>query len=123
VAVGADQRIRVARAVCAVDVGRVINPEIVKQLVEGGILFGIAGATGRPIGFEAGLPTVRSLGALGLPRLADSPDVTVEILPSEDDPGGCTELAVPAVAPAIANAIFASTGQRLRSLPLVMGGA
>jgi isoquinoline 1-oxidoreductase beta subunit len=69
------------------------------------------------------LPVVRSLGALGLPRLADSPEVMVEILPSEEDPGGCTELAVPTVAPAIANAVFASTGQRLRSLPLVIGTA
>ena len=123
VSVGSDQRVRVDRAVCAVDVGRVVNPEIVKQLVEGGIVYGISGATGRPIGFERGLANVRSLGALGLLRLADSPEVTVEVLPSEEDPGGCTELAVPTVAPAIANAIFASTGQRLRSLRLVMGGA
>ena len=123
ISIGSDQRIRVDRAVCAVDVGRVVNPEIVKQLIEGGIVYGIAGATGRPIGFERGLPVVRSLGALGLPRLADSPEVMVEILPSEEDPGGCTELAVPTVAPAIANAVFASTGQRLRSLPLVIGTA
>jgi isoquinoline 1-oxidoreductase beta subunit len=123
IAVGIDQRIRVIRAVCAVDVGRVVNPEIVRQLVEGGIVYGIAGATGRPIRFEKGLPSARSLGALGLPRLADSPDVTVEILESEEDPGGVTELAVPIVAPAIANAVFAATGQRLRSLPLVMGSA
>jgi isoquinoline 1-oxidoreductase beta subunit len=123
VSVGSDQRIRVDRAVCAVDVGRVINPDIVKQLIEGGIVYGIAGATGNPVGIERGLPNVRSLGALGLPRLADSPEVTVEILPSEEEPGGVTELAVPTVAPAIANAIFAATGQRLRSLPLVMGGA
>ena len=123
VSVGSDQRIRVNRAVCAVDVGRVVNPEIVKQLIEGGIIYGIAGATGNPIRFDKGLPSVRSLGALGLPRLADSPDITVEILPSEEDPGGCTELGVPTVAPAIANAVFASTGQRLRSLPFVMGTA
>jgi isoquinoline 1-oxidoreductase beta subunit len=121
VAVGRDQRIRVGRAVCAVDCGRVINPEIVKQLIEGGIIYGIAGATGNPILFEKGLASARSLGALGLPRLADSPEVTVEIIESEEEPGGVTELGVPAVAPAIANAIFASTGQRLRSLPLQMG--
>jgi isoquinoline 1-oxidoreductase beta subunit len=123
VSVGSDQRIRVSRAVCAVDVGRVINPEIVRQLIEGGIVYGIAGATGNPIRFERGLPNVRSLGALGLPSLADAPEVTVEILPSEEEPGGVTELAVPTVAPAVANAVFASTGQRLRSLPLVMGSA
>lgn len=123
VEVGTNQRIRVRRAVCAVDVGRVVNPEIVKQLIEGGIVYGIAGATGTPIRFERGLPMQRSLGSLGLPRLADSPEVTVEIIESEEEPGGVTELGVPTVAPAIANAIFASTGQRLRSLPLVMGSA
>jgi isoquinoline 1-oxidoreductase beta subunit len=121
--VGADQRIRVTRAVCAVDVGRVINPEIVRQLIEGGIVYGIAGATGTPITFERGVPTQRSLGALGLPLLADTPEISVEILESEEEPGGVTELGVPTVAPAIANAIFAATGQRLRSLPLVMGSA
>jgi isoquinoline 1-oxidoreductase beta subunit len=119
--VGGDQRIRVSRAVCAVDVGRVVNPEIVRQLIEGGIIYGIAGATGRPITFDRSVPLQRSLGGLGLPRLADTPEITVEILESEEDPGGVTELGVPTVAPAIANAIFASTGQRLRALPLVMG--
>jgi len=123
VAVGIDQRIRVTRAVCAVDVGRVVNPGIVRQLVEGGIVHGIAGATGTPLRFERGLPLQRSLGALGLPRLADTPEITVELLDSEEEPGGVTELGVPTVAPAIANAIFAATGQRLRSLPLVMGKA
>jgi isoquinoline 1-oxidoreductase beta subunit len=121
VAVDSAQRIRVTRAVCAVDVGRVVNPDIVKQLIEGGIMYGIAGATGNPIGFQRGLPDVRSLGALGLPRLTETPEITVEIIPSEEEPGGVTELAVPPVAPAVANAIFASTGQRLRSLPLLMG--
>ncbi|HEX8257971.1 MAG TPA: molybdopterin cofactor-binding domain-containing protein [Allosphingosinicella sp.] len=122
VAVDQAQRIRVSRAVCAVDCGRVINPDIVKQLVEGGIIHGIAGATGNPINFERGLPNAQGFAELALPRLGDSPEVTVEIIESEEEPGGATELGVPAVAPAIANAIFASTGQRLRALPLVMGG-
>jgi isoquinoline 1-oxidoreductase beta subunit len=64
------------------------------------------------------LTTVRSLGALGLPRLADAPEITVEIVESEEEPGGASELGVPTVAPAIANALFALTGRRVRSLPL-----
>jgi isoquinoline 1-oxidoreductase beta subunit len=116
------QQIRVKRAVCAVDCGRIINPEIVRQQIEGGIVFGIAGATGRAISLERGLPTARGFGELGLPLLANSPEVTVELIPNEEEPGGVTELAVPPVAPAIANALFALTGRRLRSLPLVVGG-
>jgi isoquinoline 1-oxidoreductase beta subunit len=122
-AIGRDQRIKVSRAVCAVDCGRVINPEIVRQLVEGGIIHGISAATGTRIRFDRGLPSVRSLGDYGLPRLADTPEISVEIIASDEPPGGVTELAVPPVAPAIANAIFASTGQRLRSLPLIPGDA
>ncbi len=115
------RRVRVGRAVAAVDCGRVVNPTIVAQLVEGGILHGIAAATGRPVEFEGGLPTATGFDDLGLPRLADSPEVTVEIIASQEPPGGVTELGVPPVAPAIANALFASTGRRLRSLPLGSG--
>jgi isoquinoline 1-oxidoreductase beta subunit len=113
-----DGRIRVSRAVCAVDCGRIVNPEIVRQLIEGGILFGLSQATGARLGFERGLPTLRSLRDYRLPRLVDTPEITVEIIASDEPPGGVTELAVPPVAPAIANAIYASTGKRLRSLPL-----
>lgn len=117
----ASQQVRVLRAVCAVDCGRVINPEIVRQQIEGGIIFGIGGATGRRIEFERGLPTAVGFRDLGLPTLARSPEVVVELIPSEEAPGGVTELAVPPVAPAIANALFALTGQRLRILPLMIG--
>jgi isoquinoline 1-oxidoreductase beta subunit len=118
---GEGGRIRVERAVCAVDCGRVINPEIIRQQIEGGLIYGMAAALGRAIGFEDGLPTARTLGSLDFLRLAGSPEISVEIVESEEDPGGITELAVPLAAPAIANAVFAATGQRLRSLPLAFG--
>ena len=122
VEVTAEQRIRVLRAVCAVDCGRIVNPDLVRQQVEGGLVFGIAAATGNPIGFEDGRPDVRGLHQFGFPTLASSPDVSVELLESEDEPGGVTELAVPTAAPAIANALHALTGRRLRALPLRVGG-
>jgi isoquinoline 1-oxidoreductase subunit beta len=121
VEVDAAQQIRLLRAVCAVDCGRVINPAIVQQMIEGGIIHGMATASGRGIGFEAGLPDVRNIAELELPRLADTPEIAVEILESEENPGGVTELAVPVVAPAMANAAYAATGRRLRTLPLVLG--
>jgi len=122
VEVTAAQRTRVLRAICAVDCGRIVNPNLVRQQIEGGLIFGIAAATGNPIGFENGRPDARGFGHLGFPTLADSPDVTVELLESEEEPGGVTELGVPVAAPAVANALHALTGRRLRSLPLVIGG-
>ena len=106
----------------AVDCGRVVNPTIVQQQVEGGLLLGIGAATGSPVRFERGRPAARSFADLGLPLLADAPEVTVELMPSDEAPGGATELGVPTAAPAIANALFALTGRRLRSLPLAIGG-
>lgn len=122
VEVSAEQRPRVLRAVCAVDCGRIVNPEIVRQQIEGGLIFGIAAATGHAIGFEQGRPDARGFGDFGFPTLAASPEVTVELMESEDEPGGVTELGVPVAAPAIANALHALTGKRLRSLPLRVGG-
>jgi isoquinoline 1-oxidoreductase beta subunit len=117
----AEQRVRVLRAVAAVDCGRAVNPDIVKQQIEGGIIHGIAAATGRPLRIERGMPVAGDLGALGLPTLADSPEISVEIIPSEEAPGGVTELGVAPAAPAIANALASLTGRRLRRLPLVLG--
>ena len=119
--VGANQRVRVLRAVCAVDCGRVVNPELVRQQVEGGLIHGIAAAIGPELIIENGLPAARTLGDLDLPILANSPTVTVELLESEEAPGGVTELAVPTAAPAIANALHALTGERVRRLPLRIG--
>jgi isoquinoline 1-oxidoreductase subunit beta len=122
VEVSAEQKPRVTRAVCAVDCGRIVNPQIVRQQIEGGLIFGIAAATGNAIGFERGRPDARGFGDLGFPTLAASPEVTVELLESEEEPGGATELGVPVAAPAIANALHALTGRRLRALPLRVGG-
>jgi isoquinoline 1-oxidoreductase subunit beta len=116
-----EQRVRVIRAVCAVDCGRIVNPEVVRQQIEGGLIHGVSAATGHPIEFANGLPTAQTIGSYGLPILRDAPEVTVELMESEDEPGGVTELTVPTAAPAVANALFALTGQRLRSLPLVIG--
>lgn len=80
-------------------------------------------ALGASTRFKDGLATVRGFGDLDLPVLADMPDITVELIASEADPGGVSELAVPPVAPAIANALQSATGFRIRSLPLKVGEA
>ncbi|MEO5492448.1 MAG: molybdopterin cofactor-binding domain-containing protein [Sphingomonas sp.] len=116
-----DQSIGVDRIVAVVDCGRTINPDVVKQNIEGGLVFGMAAALGGSTRYNGGWAETLGLGGLDLPRLADVPDITVELIPSEADPGGVSELAVPPVAPAIANALQSATGFRIRSLPLKVG--
>ena len=114
-------RILVDRLVAAVDCGRPVNPDLVRQQIEGGLIFGLAHALGASTGFAGALAEVRGFGGLAIPRLADTPDLTVELIGSDEAPGGVSELGVPAVAPAVANALFAATGFRARTLPLRTG--
>ncbi|WP_375393136.1 molybdopterin cofactor-binding domain-containing protein [uncultured Sphingomonas sp.] len=107
----------VERLVAAADCGRVVNPDLVRQQIEGGLVFGLATVLGAATGYRRNLPTARGLGDLHLPRLADAPDITVELIGSDEAPGGASELAAPPVAPAVANALASATGRRFRSLP------
>lgn len=114
--------VRVDRVHAMADCGRLINPDLARQQIEGGIVFGLAQALGAATDFESGLPTARRLRDIDLPKLADVPEITVELARSDEAPGGVSELGVPAVAPAIANALFSASGIRLRELPLLSRG-
>ncbi|MEH6790199.1 xanthine dehydrogenase family protein molybdopterin-binding subunit [Parasphingorhabdus sp.] len=110
--------LEVRRISATVDIGRIIHPDIARQQIEGGIVFGLAMALGSATGFQDGLPTARRMRDLSLPRLAEIPPIQIEFIRSEEEPVGYEELGVPAVAPAIANALFSATRVRLRQLPL-----
>ncbi|HSV70163.1 MAG TPA: molybdopterin cofactor-binding domain-containing protein [Methylibium sp.] len=109
---------RVHRVVCAVDCGTVVNPGIVAQQMEGAILFGLGAALHGRIDIEGGVVRQKNYPDQPLPRLADTPAIEVHLLPSKHPPTGVGEPGTPPVAPAVANALFALTGRRLRELPL-----
>lgn len=113
-----DGAIKVDRLVAVVDCGRVIHPDIVRQQIESGLVWGMAEALGSKLTYTRGLADQTTLDALHLPHLADMPEIDVQIIASREAPGGVAELGVPVVAPAIANALFSATGKRLRTLPL-----
>jgi isoquinoline 1-oxidoreductase beta subunit len=106
----------------AVDIGRIVNLDIARQQVEGGLIFGLGLALGAATEYVDGLPTHQRLAAFGLPTLADSPEIEIEFIRSEEAPVDPGELGVAVVAPAIANALFSATGLRLHRLPLLSGG-
>ena len=109
----------VGRVIAAVDAGDQVNPDIARQQIESGLVYGLAYATGASVPYEHGLPTRAILGRMNLPQLADVGEVAVEMIRSTADPAGVSDLVAPLVAPAIANALYTWTGQRMRSLPLV----
>jgi len=114
--------IRVDRLSAVADIGRIINVDIARQQIEGGLVFGIGLALGSGLTYAEGLPTSGRIGSLGLPLLADCPEIEVDFIASEADPADPGELGVAAVAPAIANALFSATGLRFRRLPLLSEG-
>lgn len=112
-----DRTIRVHRVVCAVDCGQTINPRTIEAQVEGGIVFGLTAALKDTITIDRGRVVQSNFHNYQMFRMNEMPVVDVHILQSRETPGGVGELAVPTVAPALAGAVFAATGTRIRELP------
>ncbi len=111
--------VRVDRIAAVADIGRIVNLDIARQQIEGGLVFGSGLALGSSTAYVDGLPEIGRIGGLGLPLLGDCPEIAVEFIDSDADPADPGELGVAAVAPAIANALFSATGLRFRKLPLL----
>jgi len=114
--------VRVTRLSAAVDIGRIINLDIARQQIEGGLLFGLGIALGNALRMRGGLPTGFDYADFGLPRLSDCPEIEVDFIPSEAEPADPGELGAVVTPPAIANALYSATGLRLRRLPLLSSG-
>jgi isoquinoline 1-oxidoreductase beta subunit len=118
ISIDAGGAIRVHRVVCAVDCGRIINPDTVVAQIEGGIAFGMTAALKAAITIDHGRAQQTGFHDYPLLTMAEMPEVEVHIVKSGEDPSGVGECGVPPVAPAIANAVYAATGCRVRHLPI-----
>jgi isoquinoline 1-oxidoreductase beta subunit len=118
VAISPDGNLRVKHVYAAVDCGQVVNPDTAKAQVEGGVMFGLAAAWMGAITVDGGRIVESNFSDFRTLTLIDAPRVDVDFIVSTEAPGGLGEPAVPPVAAAVANAIFAATGVRVRELPL-----
>jgi isoquinoline 1-oxidoreductase len=116
-------RVHVVRALSAFECGAVINPDHLKNQVEGAMIMGLGGAMFEAIEFEDGKILNPRFSKYRVPRFRDTPEIEVVLLDRKDLPSaGAGETPIVGIAPAIGNAIFDATGVRLRSLPLVPRG-
>jgi isoquinoline 1-oxidoreductase beta subunit len=109
---------RVHKVVCAIDCGRVVNPNTVEAQMESGVVFGLSAALYGAITFKDGRVEQRNFNDYPILRMNEMPNVEVHIMPSREQPGGVGEPGVPPIAPAVTNALFAITGKRIRRLPI-----
>jgi isoquinoline 1-oxidoreductase beta subunit len=118
VTVNPSGKVGIHRVVCAIDCGRVVNPEIVKAQMESGIVFGLSAALHGAITFKEGRVEQSNFHDYPILRMLEMPEIQVYIVPSREAPGGVGEPGVPPIAPAVANAVFSVTGKRIRRLPV-----
>ena len=111
-------KIRLHRIVCAIDCGLAVNPDGVCAQMESGIVYGLTAALYGEITLEEGRVKQSNFHDYRMLRMDEMPVVEVHIVPSTEKMGGAGEPGVPPVAPALANAVFAATGRRVRRLPL-----
>jgi len=118
VSVSADQTIRVHRVVAVIDCGTAVNPNLIAQQMESGVVFGLSAALYGGITIDKGQVQQSNFHDVPMLRIDACPAITTDIIASSAHPEGVGEPGVPPIAPAVANALFVLTGRRLRSLPL-----
>jgi isoquinoline 1-oxidoreductase beta subunit len=111
-------KLRVHRVVCAVDCGQVVHPKGVEQQIQSGIVYGLTAALKGSITIDRGRVQQQNFHQYDVLRIDEMPVVEVHLVASQNAPGGIGEASTPSIAPAVANAIFAATGKRIRHLPI-----
>ena len=119
---GTAERIKLEKITIAADCGIAVHPDQVLAQLQGGVVTGLIQAVRGKITFKNGRVEQSNFHDFQLPRSSDVPKVQVELIQSGERPGGIGEVGVPLVAPALANAVFALTGKRIRSTPIEDGG-
>jgi isoquinoline 1-oxidoreductase beta subunit len=115
-----DGAVRVRRVVCAVDCGTVVNPDTVQAQIQSAIMFGVTAALYGEITLKDGRVEQTNFDTYQILRMNEAPAVEVYIVQNFEPPGGMGEAGTSAIGPAVANAVFAATGKRLRKLPIDM---
>jgi isoquinoline 1-oxidoreductase beta subunit len=118
VEVSTDGEVSVRRVVCALDCGMVVNPDTIEAQIEGGIIFGISAALWGEITLKNGRVEQNNFNDYRVLRINETPLIEVHLVKSTEAPGGIGEPGTIGIAPAIANAVFAATGKRIRKLPI-----
>jgi isoquinoline 1-oxidoreductase beta subunit len=118
VSVGPEGDVQVHRVVCAVDCGQAVNPETIVAQIEGGVVFGLSAGLWEEVTLKSGRVEQSNFSDYRVMRINEMPEVQVFIVPSTDKPGGIGETGTACSTPALTNAVFAATGQRVRRLPI-----
>jgi isoquinoline 1-oxidoreductase beta subunit len=113
-----DGKVRVHRIVYAVDCGRPVNPNGIAAQVEGAAIYGLSAALHDAITIDRGRVQQSNFNDYQMPRIQETPNIEVHVVPSKEEPTGIGEPGLPVIAPAVCNAVFAATGKRLRRLPI-----
>ena len=118
ISVGTNGKVIVHKVSCAIHCGQIINPSIVEAQMESSIVYGLSAALKGEITISDGHVVQSNFDDFDVLRMDEMPEVDVQIVKSKDDPGGVGEPGLPPIAPAVANAVFAATGVRVRRLPI-----
>jgi isoquinoline 1-oxidoreductase subunit beta len=121
VEVSKDGAVRLRRVVCAIDCGTVVNPDTVQAQIQSGIIFGATAALYGEITLKDGRVQQTNFDSYRIIRMNEAPAIEVHVVKSAEPPGGMGETGTSAIVPAVANAIFAATGKRLRKMPVDSG--